>query len=194
MSLLYLVRHAATQPNPDQHAGEWTLSEAGFLAAGVLAGRRFWPEIDRVITSTEFKSYATVAPALELWGLSHEAWSDFDEVKRGGYIEDYTARVADFFAHPDHSPDAWETATAALQRAITGLHRALHAYHDSNIALVGHGLLWSLLRARLLGLSHVNPAEWAAVAMPDVAVWRVENDTITLLQDFEGIRSHHAQK
>lgn len=189
--LLYLIRHAATQQDPDRPAEQWTLSEAGFLAANVLAGRRFWPEIQRVITSTEFKTYATVAPALELWGLTHEEWADFDEVRRGGYIEDYQARVADLFAYPDHSPDEWETATAALNRVLNGLHRTLAAYPDDNLVLVGHGLLWSLLRAYLLGYSQVRLEEWSSVSMPDVAVWRVEDGVFTLLQDFEGIRNYY---
>lgn len=186
--LLYLIRHAATERVDAQPAELWNLSAAGFLAAGALAGRRFWPEIGRLVTSTEHKAIATAAPAAELWRLPCEANAAFDEVRRGGYVEDYEAQVRAFFAQPERSVSGWERAADAQARAIAGLAALRAASPDANLALVGHGLLWTLLRAHLLGQSQPDPAEWRAIRMPDVALWRWEGAVWELMQDFEGIR------
>lgn len=187
--LLYLIRHAATERVAEQPAEQWNLSEAGFLAAGALAGRRFWPEIGRLVTSTERKAIATAAPAAELWRLPSEANPLFDEVRRGDYVEDYEAQVRAFFAQPERSVNGWERAANALARAVTGLATLRAESPDANLALVGHGLLWTLLRAQLLGQPQPDPAEWRAIRMPDVALWRWEGASWTLVQDFEGIRN-----
>lgn len=191
MPLIYFIRHARTQPDPEVPAEQWLLSEEGFVAAAVLAGKQFWTTIDIVLTSTEKKSYATIAAALELWDLRHEAWADFNEVQRGGYTAtqaEYEAQVRRLFTHPERSSDGWETASHALQRGMAGLNRALTTFPDRNLAIVGHGLLWAIVRAHLLGKSHVDPSEWKAVQFPDVMVWQVEKGEWRLLQDFEGVR------
>ena len=188
MSLLYLIRHAATERVPNVAPTQWTLSEEGFLAAVALAGRRFWPEIGRVVTSTERKAIATVAPAAEMWRLPLESRAAFDEVRRGSFLEDYEAAVRAFFAEPSRPPEGWESAAAARERVVAGLEALLQEYPGRNLALVGHGLLWSLLRAHLLGQSQVEAAEWRAIQMPDIAVWQWEAGEWRLRQDFEGIR------
>ncbi len=187
MSLLYLIRHAATQRVPNVDPAQWTLSDKGFLAAVALAGQRFWPEIGRVVTSTERKALATVAPAAEMWRLPIESRAAFDEVRRGSYVEDYEAAVHTFFADPSHPPEGWESATTARERVVAGLEALLQEHPGQNLALVGHGLLWSLLRAHLLGQPQVDADEWRAIQMPDIAVWQWEAGEWRLRQDFEGI-------
>jgi broad specificity phosphatase PhoE len=197
MSLIYFIRHARTRADPTVPAEQWLLSEEGFVAAAALAGRQFWTTIDRVLTSTEKKSYATIAAALELWGLPHMAWTEFNEVQREGYTAtqaEYEAQVRQLFAHPTESVDGWETADQALQRGMAGLNRALTTYSGQNIAIVGHGLLWAIVRAHLLGKTGVDPAEWKAVRFPDVMVWRVERGEWQVVQDFEGIRNRERSK
>jgi broad specificity phosphatase PhoE len=191
MSLIYLIRHARTHADPAIPAEQWLLSEEGFVAAAALAGKQFWTTIDRVLTSTEKKSHATIAAALELWELPHVAWAAFNEVQREGYTAtqaEYEAQVRQLFAHPTQSVDGWEIADHALQRAMAGLNRALATYPGQNLAIVGHGLLWAIIRAHLLGKPEVDPAEWKAVRFPDVMVWRVEQGRWQMVQDFEGIR------
>lgn len=188
MPLLYLIRHAATRPEPDRPAAEWLLSEDGFFAAGALAGRRFWPEIGHIYTSTEPKAIATAAPAAQLWRLPSEPLPGLDEVRRGGFVDDYDAQVQRFFEEPAQNVGEWESAEAARTRAVSALQDLLARHPGENLALVGHGLLWSLLRSHLLGHETVAPDEWRAIAMPDVAVWRREDGRWQMLQDFEGIR------
>jgi broad specificity phosphatase PhoE len=191
MAQIYLIRHAKTRQEPGVPAERWTLSEEGFIAAGALAGKQFWTTVGRVITSTEVKTLATVTPALELWGIPHEAWAEFDEVQRGGFAatqEEYETRVRQLFAAPDESGDGWEPAAHALERALAGLNRALAEYPGQNLAIVGHGLLWALVRAHVLGKERVEPAEWKAVQFPDVMVWEVTGGEWRLGQEFEGIR------
>lgn len=191
MTMIYFIRHARTQQNPALPAEAWNLSEEGFVAAAALAGKQFWTAIQQVITSDEHKTYATIAPALELWDLPHTRMAAFNEVWRVGYTAtqaEYEAQVRQLFAAPAVSVDGWETAADALQRGMAGLNHLLATYPHQNLAVVGHGLLWSLLRAHLLGNAHVDPAEWKAVNFPDVMVWRVEKGEWGLVQDFEGIR------
>lgn len=191
MPLIYFIRHARTQQNPTLPAEQWNLSEEGFVSAAALAGKQFWTAIQRVITSTERKTYATIAPTLELWDIPHEEMRAFNEVRREGYTAtqaEYEAQVRQMFAEPDKSVAGWERAEDALTRALAGLEHFLTTYPHQNLALVGHGLLWSLVRAHLLGKAHVDPVEWKAVQFPDVMAWRIEKGEWRLMQDFEGIR------
>jgi len=197
MPLIYFIRHARTRQSPDLPADQWNLSEDGFVAAAALAGKQFWMAIKRVITSTELKTYATIAPALELWDIPHEAMAAFNEVRRSGFTAsqaEYEAQVQQLFADPDSSVDGWESAADAVQRAMAGLNQLRANYPHQNLAIIGHGLLWSLVRVHLLGKSHVDPAEWKAVQFPDVMVWRIEKGEWRLMQDFEGIRRPRKEK
>ena len=92
-----------------------------------------------------------------------------------------------FFEQPTYIADEWETAAAAQASVMRGLEALLGHYPKQNMALVGHGLLWTLLRAHLLKQSQISLAEWRAIRMPDVATWKYEKGGWTLLQDFEGI-------
>ena len=187
MSHLYLIRHAATKPDRQKAAEHWLLSKAGIFEAELFARRRFWSQVDRVITSHTQKAIHTAAPAVELWRLPCEARSVFNEVQRGHYLKHYEKRVRLFFEQPNSSSDEWEMAAAAQTRAIRALESVLDDYPNENMALVGHGLLWMLLRAHLLNQSQISLAEWRAIRMPDVASWKYEKGIWTLLQDFEGI-------
>lgn len=188
MPLFYLIRHAESRREPERPAEEWNLTEAGFLAAGALAGRRFWPEIGQLYTSSEPKAIATAAPAAQLWRLPVTSLPELDEVRRGGFVEEYEAQVQRFFEEPEQAHGGWERAVEAQARAASTVQRLVAAHPEAHLALVGHGLLWALLRAHLLGQPRVVLEEWRAIAMPDVAVWRREGERWALLQDFEGIR------
>ena len=91
-------------------------------------------------------------------------------------------------ARPDEAAGDWEPASQALARFVAGIE-PLAATDDIGImALVSHGLVLSLYRARLLGQSTVAYPDWQALSFGAVAWVDVQNQSI--LSDFEPVSGH----
>ena len=146
-----------------------------------------WRQVHRVITSTEKKAIVTAAPAAGLWRLPVEQRAAFDEVHRAGYIEDYENTVRAFFSTPERAPAGWESALQAQARAVSALEDLLALYPRENLALVGHGLLWTLVRAFLRSPWEETFDVWRNIQQPDLAVWQRQNQGWRLVQDFGGL-------
>ena len=93
-----------------------------------------------------------------------------------------------FFKNPSLTIDEWETANSAQERGIDEINRLLSQPSSIHVAIVGHGLLFSLIRAYWLKQDLVNINEWKAIRMPDVSTWRISGDDIDLMSDFKGIQ------
>lgn len=174
MATLTLITHAHTQVDPATDAVTWRLSAAGETQAAELAGQPFWATVDRILVSSEAKTRLTVAPVLAQRSLPIMADARFAEAARPGWCDDYAARVAAFFAEPEHSAGGWEPAHAALARFLHGLNAHIDPKAGEHVALVAHGLVLSLYRAHLLGLTTAPFEAWrrlefAAVAHVDLA-------------------------
>lgn len=178
---LYLITHACTQQIPDVDAARWQLNGVGRLQAEELARQPFWQAVDRLLLSSEPKTRLTVAPFLQATTIPVEVDARFDELKRTPeWIGDYTARVAETFRRPRESVAGWEPAADALARFRAGISDWKARHPQETLALVGHGLTFSLYRAHLLGRSAVALRDWQR--LPFAAVACVENDRI--IQDF----------
>ena len=205
--ILSLIRHSETVVDPNQDPASWPLSERGLAAARELAAESRWKTLSRLVSSTEQKAISTGECLAAAAGVTPEMSPSLDEVYRPSFIEDYDTRVARFFHHPNDSGDDWETANQALNRArafIEPLSREPLSREplsreplsreplsrepaEGHIALVGHGMLWALARAWLLGNKTVDPTEWKAILMPDVNTWSVSPAGVVLVADFQGI-------
>jgi len=179
---LYLITHAHTHARPDQDATLWHLSEQGQTQAEALSRQPFWPQVDYVVVSAEPKTLLTLQPILAHRNLPVVRDARFNELVRGGWDAGYTAHVAATFANPEQSVDGWEAAATALARFRAGIDNLTATTPGAIIALVGHGLTFSLYRAFLLGQEQVHLDDWRKLSFAAVA--QVDPTTDTLLTDF----------
>ncbi len=186
--IVSLVRHAQTHINPNLPAKNWSLTPDGLKAAQQLSQDRLWSNLDRIITSQEKKAILTASYIAKKHHLKFEMSAKLNEVRRGGFISNYEERVKLFFNNPSLTVDEWETANSAQKRGIDEVNRLLSQSSSTHVAIVGHGLLFSLIRAYWLKQSLVNINEWKAIRMPDVSTWRISGDDIDLMSDFKGIQ------
>ncbi len=167
---LYLIAHACTRQVPDTDAAFWELNELGTMQAAALARQPFWDEVDRLLLSREHKTRLTVAPLLQRRDLPVAEDDRFNELLRSPeWTCDYTARVAEVFHRPLDSVAGWEPAARALTRFCSGIDNWTSRYPHETLALVGHGLTFSLYRAYLLGLPTVALKDWQQLSFAAVA-------------------------
>lgn len=167
---LYLIAHACTRQVPDTDAALWQLNDLGGKQAAALARQPFWNEVDRLLLSCEPKTRLTIAPLLQERKLPLEEDARFNELHRSPeWTNDYAARVAETFRRPQESVAGWEPAAAALTRFLAGIDEWAARHPQETLALVGHGLTFSLYRAHLLGLSNVALPDWQQLSFAAVA-------------------------
>lgn len=179
--MLRLITHAYTRQVPNTDASGWQLAEIGQQQALALARQPFWQGVDRVLLSREPKTGLTVEPLLHSRPLPVHTDARFDELRRPPqWTEDYAGRVAAVFAQPDASIGGWEPAAQALARFRQAVEEWTGRHPEESLALVGHGLTFSLYRAHLLGQARVRLEDWQA--LPFAAVAAVEDGA--LVEDF----------
>jgi broad specificity phosphatase PhoE len=179
---IYLITHAHTEAVPDMAADVWRLSVRGQAQAATLASDTFWDEVDRLIVTSEAKTWLTVAEVVQQRKLP--VWIDgrLDELRRGGWVEDYASQVAAAFAVPAESVGGWESIESLRQRALAAVDDLSLRFRGETLALVGHGLCLSTLRAMWLGLDRVDFAAWQRLSFATYAT--VNLDPLRWEQDF----------
>lgn len=180
---LYLIRHAQAQMQPEYDVKTWLLSTTGQRQAEQLATLPMWNAITQIVVSSEAKTRLTVAPVIAQRQLPVQIEPRFSELHRpGGWVDDYAMQVQRAFAHPTQSAGEWESAAVALARFQAGIADLCQRFPDATVAVVGHGLIFSLYRAYLLGYDRVRFADWQQLAFAAVAL--VDPITSQLLADF----------
>ena len=194
---IHLITHAHTTQLAATDARTWRLSPLGEQQATALAGQPWWGQIDLVAVSSEAKTRLTVAPLLAQRSLPLMTDGNLDELRRGGWVDDYPAQVAQAFVRPDVPAGEWEAATDAYTRfeagiaAVCARAMALPARRmpdGPDVALVSHGLVLSLYRAALLGQHRVDWDAWRGLSFCAVAV--VDPLARVLLHDFRPVAGH----
>jgi broad specificity phosphatase PhoE len=180
---VYLITHAHTEQLPGVASDAWRLSARGHEETARLAEAPFWEQVDRVVISAEPKTWLTVAAVVEERKLPVWIDSRFDELRRSGWIDNYGEQVAKVFAQPDTQVMGWEAARNVQKRALAGLDNLRVRFAGETLALVGHGLCLSLLRAELLGQSHVDFSAWQRLAFGTYAY--VCLDPPGIIKDFQ---------
>lgn len=157
---IYLVTHAHTEQLADTAADTWRLSTLGLQQAEALKNAPFWNNVDRVVLSSEAKTWLTVADVVAAYNFP--VWIDarFDELRRGGWVEDYAEQVSAVFASPHEAIGVWQTVESVRQRALHAVADLQRRFANETLALVGHGLCLSILRAELLGHQRVDFETW----------------------------------
>ena len=187
--ILSLIRHSEVVVDPSVNPQSWNLSTRGLAAAKELALQSRWKNLDRLVSSTEQKAVSTGECLATTSGVKLEISPNLDEIKRPSFQRDYINTVAKVFDLENNSIDGWETAAHALGRVKSFISSLGLNPQENHVALVGHGILWALLRAWLLGESHVDVSDWRAILMPDVSTWSITSSGVVLVSDFSGINA-----
>ncbi len=180
---LYLITHAHTEQIMQVDARIWRLSTRGVEQSQLLACLPLWDSVQRIVLSSEPKTRLTVEPVIAQRAMPVVVDRRFDELRRGGWIDDHGEQVRAAFSRPEDSVGGWEPAAGALHRFVKGIDDLCRAYPDQCLALVSHGLVLSLYRAHLLNQSCVRYADWQALNFGAVAL--ADPVAGELLSDFE---------
>jgi broad specificity phosphatase PhoE len=191
MTRLFLITHAHTQVQQQHDARQWVLSAAGQQQAERLATLPLWHDVERIVLSREVKTRLTIETVLAQHNLPVVVDAQFDELYRPGWVEAYALQVQRAFAEPTQPAGEWEAAAAALARFQMGIANLCTQFSGSTLALVGHGLTFSLYRASLLGYSHVRFEEWQQLSFAAVAL--VDPVAHRLLEDFQPVAGYIAR-
>jgi broad specificity phosphatase PhoE len=166
---LILVRHARPRIDADIPPSRWELCPDGRIAAAALASRLapFAPAC--VVSSTERKAEETARILAEDLKLPLEFDAGLGEHKRPsvsfGTEEEFQARIAEIFAHPQTPSPGGESAEEACERLAAALAR----HKARPLIAVTHGTVLSLYVARLLGLDAHDL--WRNLHTPDAFVF-----------------------
>jgi broad specificity phosphatase PhoE len=179
---VYLVTHVATAQDPSLPAERWALSPLGEEQARRLADAPFWTEVTQVVVSAERKSYLSIAQVVSARKLPVWVDSRLDELRRGGWVGDYRQQVATALAQPANAVGDWEPAARAQERALAALAAIHRRFVPGPVAVVGHGLSLSLVRAHFLGHTTVRFDEWSRLGFGAVACLDLEQQR--WLEDF----------
>lgn len=184
MNRLYLVRHARTLIDPNRHHAEWQLDPAGEPQLHALARLPHWSSAHRIVSSSETKAVKTAEAIASMNQLpAVETLDALRELHKGAFVSNHDEAMSMLFRFPDKPVgDGWETAESALRRFDRTVTELLQAARGRDLIVVSHGTVLSLYLAQLQGQSRVNPADWAAIGMPDFCA--VDTETMHVIQPF----------
>jgi broad specificity phosphatase PhoE len=166
---VYVITHVATAQDPSLSPENWALSPLGEEQARRLADAPFWTEVTQVIVSAEQKSYLSVSQIVAARKLPVWVDSRLDELRRDGWVGDYRKQVAMVLGQPAKAVGEWEPAAQTQARALAALSAIHRRFAPGPVAIVGHGLSLSLVRARFLGYETVRFDEWSRLSFGAVA-------------------------
>ncbi|MCZ2095412.1 MAG: phosphoglycerate mutase family protein [Anaerolineae bacterium] len=185
MSLLYLIRHPHTRPEPTVPPSRWGLSSAGEEQVRALVLAPFWASVAALYTSPQLKTRLVGEAIQAMYDLPVRVVAGLDEASRDVWLapEEFEAAQRAFLADPDRAPVAgWEAADAARRRFAAAIDRlsAAHAPHES-FAVVTHATVLTLYLAHL----HGEPArfeDWRQIGFAEVIA--LDRATLRPLSEF----------
>ncbi len=168
--LLYLIRHSAVAPDPNQSGTQWRLSPEGRDAADALAREPFWKELRGIHTSVELKAVATAQRIAAPNELPIKIERDLREVEGRTWVESgYADLVRGYLA--GEPPDGWEPLDAVKARVRTCIDGIVERHTGLSVGIVSHGIILTLYLAEVLSLDADAAIElWGSIRFPDVAI------------------------
>lgn len=171
MAVLRYLTHPDVDIDPDVAVSEWSLSEQGRSRAVAMLFQPWIGSITRVVSSDERKALDAATLLADHLHVDVEVRPGTGEIDRSstGFVphERHEALADAFFARPTASAAGWETADAA-QRRIVAATADLLVDDGSDVAVVGHGgvgtLLWCHLTGHSIDRRHDQPHQghhWA---------------------------------
>lgn len=151
MNTFYLLRHAKVNVNPRKPANEWTLSSEGISETRRLVEERMLTDADFVYSSEEEKAYHTAKIIANSIGKEVAELSNFNELNRKSFLENYEFAVEKAFSNTDGSRNNWESCINALKRFRKGIELIDQKHENKRILIVSHGIVLTLYFAHLKG-------------------------------------------
>lgn len=150
------LTHPQVVIDPEIDIPNWSLNATGkarvdaLVRSGALRGTK------RIVSSAETKAIETAEPIATSLGCAYEIREAMHENDRSttGFLPPHAfEEVADqFFASPEQSIRGWERAIDAQARIVREVDAVLADHEDSDLLLVGHGGVGTLLYCALLGV------------------------------------------
>ena len=185
MKLLYLIRHASPQIQPDVPARDWRLSERGIEEARELAAVAAGWALAAVYTSAEPKAQSTALLIAEASGVATGVVDGFEELRFDEWIgnaDRFSEAVRAILERPDEPVRGAETAAAAAARFAAGIRIVEQGALPA--AVVSHGRVLTAYLAQALRLD--DPfALWRSMPMPGWAC--IDLDGPKLISGFQGL-------
>jgi broad specificity phosphatase PhoE len=183
--LLYVIRHASPQIQPDVPARDWRLSERGIAEARALAAIAADWGLRAVYTSAEPKAQSTALLIAEASDVATGVVDGFEELRFDEWIgnsDRFGEAVRTILERPDEAMRGAETAAAAAARFATGVRIVEQGALPA--AAVSHGRVLTAYLAQALRLDDPY-ALWRSMPMPGWAC--VDLDGPKLLSGFQGL-------
>ena len=189
MRLLYLIRHASPNIQPNVPSEQWTLSERGIEEARALARIAADWGLEAVYSSVEPKAQATALIIGDAVRHGVRVVDGFQELRFDRWIgnaDEFGEMIRDIVQQPTVSVHGAERASAAAARFAAAV--SLVAEGPFPAAIVSHGRVITAYLAQLLGLD--DPFElWRSIPMPGWACVDLESPVPKLIAPFEGLPS-----
>lgn len=166
-TVIYLLRHAESQPDPRTHEADWPLSERGHEQALSLVDLLRSLAIEHVYSSPYRRALDTVQPFAARAGLDVRIHPDLRErALGGGRFADLRAAVRrtwdDFsFAHP-----GGESNRECQERVVRAVAAIAQAHPGARVLVSSHGNAVGLFLNSLDG--GFGFEQWAAMRNPDL--------------------------
>lgn len=181
MRLIYLIKHASPQVQPDVPAEAWELSPTGIAESRRLgADARQWG-LRAVYSSSEPKARSTGLLIADEQHLPLHVVEGFEELRIDwiGNADAYSERIREILNQPAISQRGAERASDAAERFASAMQIVAEA--ELPAAVIAHGRVLTAYLAHLLDLDDPY-AFWRAMPM---ASWvALDLDGPTLLGDF----------
>jgi broad specificity phosphatase PhoE len=187
MNYLILVRHSVSQPDRDQPADQWGLSDDGRQRCLPLAERLAVYRPSTIITSVEPKAEQTGRLIGQQLNLPVQTAANLHEHERRNVVwfdskADFEAQVARFFAEPGELVFGEETAEQAYARFNQAINEVVSQRPNQTIVVVTHGTVLSLFVGRTAGLDpypfwqQLGMPAYVVLTLPDYKVVEVVNE------------------
>ena len=181
MRKIIFIRHAQSQPIPDQPQETWPLTAEAEASCHQLAEQLRSYQLSEIITSTQHKAVNTGGFVAQALGISSRTAAGFQEQDRTGIPfassrEAFVEQVKQLFAQPDQAIFGRETGRAAAERFAEAVNREM-AQTTGNIGIVTHGRVLTLYL--WLALGQQDPITfWQSLKMPDSISVELKDDCL----------------
>ena len=156
MATLRYITHPEVTIEPSVPVVDWDLSATGHRRATEMLSQTWVGAVGRVLSSDERKARTTAGVLADHLGLTVDVRPDTGENDRSatGFVPpaQFEALADAFFSHPEESIQGWERAVDAQSRIVEALGDVLAAPNRTDVAVVGHGGVGTLLYCHLAGL------------------------------------------
>ena len=189
MKLLYFVRHASPNIQPNVPSEQWTLSERGIAEARSLAKIAAGWGLEAVYSSVEPKTQATALIIGDAVGHGVRVVDGLQELRFDHWIsnaDEFGEMIRDILEQPAVSTHGAERAIAAAARFAAAVEMVAGGPFPA--AIVSHGRVMTAYLTQLLKLD--DPfATWRSIPMPGWACVDLDSPAPKLIAPFEGLLS-----